>query len=171
MLLQQYSVIFQLPPSNTQYTTADDSLSSILRWQDCTSYGLILVSSKETESSGIFYCLQQFCLVALPLLRCYICSSQIKLVNQLAKLSNSVKVNVGAELFFTLVKDNDHYCSGTEKGLTFLQSKAAWLTYSFIGYLRKPVPVRGMLKPKVLATKQTSCNMRLNKFFISNMVK
>ena len=42
------------------------------------------------------------------------------------------------------MKGNDHYCGGTEKGLTFLQSEAAWVPYSFIGYICKPVPVRGM---------------------------
>lgn len=56
---------------------------------------------------------------------------------------NSIKENLGAELFFILVKDNDHYCGGTEKGLAFLQTEVAWVPYSFIGYLHKQVPVTG----------------------------
>ena len=52
--------------------------------------------------------------------------------------SNSVKDNVGGELFFTLVKNNEHYCGGTEKGVTFLQTEVPWLPYSFIGYIQKP---------------------------------
>ena len=54
---------------------------------------------------------------------------------------NSIKENLAAELFFTLVKDNDHYCGGTEKGLAFLETEAAWVPYSFIGYLHRQVPV------------------------------
>ena len=40
--------------------------------------------------------------------------------------------------FFILVKDDDHFCGGTERGLAFLQNEAAWMPYSFIGYLQKP---------------------------------
>lgn len=36
------------------------------------------------------------------------------------------------------MKDGNHYCGGTEKGLSFLQHEAAWIPYSFLGYLCKP---------------------------------
>lgn len=41
-------------------------------------------------------------------------------------------------MFFSLVKDNDHYCGGTERELAFLQSEAVWIPYSFIGYTHNP---------------------------------
>ena len=34
-----------------------------------------------------------------------------------------------------MVKENEHYIGGTEKGAQFVEDKVAWLPYSFIGYL------------------------------------
>ncbi|XP_065906298.1 uncharacterized protein [Dysidea avara] len=46
-------------------------------------------------------------------------------------------------MFFTLVKDNEHYCGGTAKGISFLEDQAPYIPYSFIGYLHHPVATSG----------------------------
>lgn len=46
-------------------------------------------------------------------------------------------------MFFTLVKDNDHYFGETEREPAFLQSEAAWMPYSFIGNTHNPGAARG----------------------------
>ena len=58
--------------------------------------------------------------------------------------SNAIKDTFGAEMFFTLVKDNEHYCRGTAKGISFLEDQAPYIPYSFIGYLHHPVATSGM---------------------------
>ncbi|XP_065892362.1 uncharacterized protein [Dysidea avara] len=64
-------------------------------------------------------------------------------LNHLAKLSNAIKDTFGAEMFFTLVKGNEHYCGGTTKEISFLEDQAPYIPYSFIGYLHHPVATSG----------------------------
>jgi len=49
--------------------------------------------------------------------------------------SDEIKSSCGADLFFVVVNDSDHYIGGTENGTQFIEERAALLPYSFIGYL------------------------------------
>ena len=42
------------------------------------------------------------------------------------------------EVMYTVVKKNDHYCGGTNQGISYLQRKIPWLPYSFMGSLSRP---------------------------------
>jgi len=51
--------------------------------------------------------------------------------------STTIEESLQVDSFFVVVKDNIHYVGGSDKGISFWQDEAAWLPYSFIGYINK----------------------------------
>ena len=46
--------------------------------------------------------------------------------------------SLDCEVMYTVVKKNDHYCGGTDQGISYLQREIPWLPYSFMGSLSRP---------------------------------